>query len=183
MTDKTMTIVSKDQIKRPLEDLAGEFNEKVLQLKRHRFNIWNQYKVYKQIRKQLEGECLCHVDFSENYTCKCSDEVQSMHFGGSHQQASLHTGVYYTKDGVFPFCSVSPSRQDDPPAIWAHLEPVLRQLRDQKIKVLHMFSDGPVTQYKQKGNFYYMCHEPFKSGFERISWHYFEGLNSLLIRM
>ena len=46
---------------------------------------------------------VCHVDFSENYTCKCSDEVQSMHFGGSHQQASVHTGVYYTKDGVFPF--------------------------------------------------------------------------------
>ena len=38
-----------------------------------------------------------------------------------------------------------------------------------------MFSDEPVTQYKQKGNFYYMCHEPFRFGLERISRYYVEA--------
>lgn len=32
--------------------------------------------------------------FSENYNCKYSTEVQAVHFGASHQQATLHTGVY-----------------------------------------------------------------------------------------
>ena len=30
-----------------------------------------------------ENECLIHVDFSENYECKMSREIQTMHFGES----------------------------------------------------------------------------------------------------
>ena len=40
---------------------------------------------------------------------------------------------------------------------------------------MHVFSDGPTSQYKQKGNFLYLSSEPFKFGFETISWHFFEA--------
>ncbi|KAL3991641.1 mitochondrial fission process protein 1 [Sarotherodon galilaeus] len=43
------------------------------------------------------------------------------------------------------------------------------------IKHLHVFSDGPATQYKQKGNFYLLSKEPFKKGFKNISWNFFEA--------
>jgi hypothetical protein len=43
----------------------------------------------------LMGECIVHIDFSENFTCKMSSEIQSMHFGASKHQLSLHTAVYY----------------------------------------------------------------------------------------
>ncbi len=70
-------------------------------------------------------DCLIHVDFSENYNCKFANKIQSVHFGGSHKQVSLHTGVLYIEgQNPVPFCSVSPSRKHDPAAIWAHLNPV-----------------------------------------------------------
>lgn len=42
-----------------------------------------------------EGEVLVRVDFSENYACKYFTEAQSVHFGASRQQVSIHTGVLY----------------------------------------------------------------------------------------
>nr|CAI5865629.1 unnamed protein product [Callosobruchus analis] len=40
-----------------------------------------------------EARILVHIDFSENYVCKYSCEVQSAHFGGSKPQITLHTAV------------------------------------------------------------------------------------------
>lgn len=122
---------------------------------------------------------MLHIDFSDNYLCKYSQEIQAVHFGGSHQQATLHTGVLYTAEDQSPltFCSISPSRRHDPTAIWAHLDPVLGMIRQRypEVKKLHFFSDGPATQYRQKGNFYILSTEPFKLGFENINWNYFEA--------
>ncbi|KAK1878039.1 Enolase [Dissostichus eleginoides] len=116
---------------------------------------------------------------SENYSCKYSQEIQSVHFGGSHQQASLHTGVLYTAGGQAPhtFCSISPSRRHDPVAIWAHLDPILKVVRERhpQVSILHFFSDGPATQYRQKGNFFYLSTEPYKYGFKEITWNFFEA--------
>ena len=44
-----------------------------------------------------------------------------------------------------------------------------------EVDTLHFFSDGPVTQYKQKGNFFYMSTQPFILGFSALSWHFFEA--------
>ena len=38
------------------------------------------------------------IDFSENYYCKYSAEIQSVHFGASKKQISLHTGVFFYFD-------------------------------------------------------------------------------------
>lgn len=40
---------------------------------------------------------MLHVDFSENYNCKYSEEIQSVHFGGAGQQITRHTAVLYRK--------------------------------------------------------------------------------------
>jgi len=124
-------------------------------------------------------ESLLHIDFSENYSCKYSEEIQTVHFGGSHQKASLHTGVLYTTGEQAPhtFCSISPSRRHDPVAIWAHLDLVLKVLREQhsQVSILNFFSDGLATQYRQKGNFFYLSTEPFKYGFTEITWNFFEA--------
>lgn len=157
--------------------LAGEFHDRLLRFRRHVFNIRWQCRAYRQLRENLRNdECLLHVDFSENYSCKYSHEVQAVHFGGSRQQATLHTGVLYTAAEQSPvtFCSISSSRRHDAPAIWAHLDPVLDMIRERYplIKHLHVFSNGPATQYKQNGNFYLFSKEPFKKGFKNISWNF-----------
>jgi len=60
------------------------------------------------------------------YSCKYSEEIQSMHFGASQRQVSLHTGVLYTKDNTDSFCSLSDNLKHGPAGICAHLIPVLQ---------------------------------------------------------
>ncbi|XP_034097172.1 uncharacterized protein LOC117563112 [Gymnodraco acuticeps] len=44
-----------------------------------------------------------------------------------------------------------------------------------KVERLHFYSDGPATQYKQKGNFYFLSTEPFRLGFKELTWNFFEA--------
>ena len=139
------------------EEAVKEFQKQLTKFKRHLFNIRWQYKAFRDLRESLKDhQCLIHVDFGENYVCKYTNEVQSVHFGGSHQQATLHTGVLYAgAQWPLTFYSISPSRRHDPPAIWAHLDPIVEMVKEKypKVNRLHFFSDGPATQYRQKGNF------------------------------
>ncbi|XP_058628850.1 uncharacterized protein LOC131538763 isoform X2 [Onychostoma macrolepis] len=156
--EKAAIITVKKELTKTEDEVVDQFQEKIIKFKQHLFNIRWQYRAYRQLREDLKDhECLIHVDFSENYLCKYANEVQSVHFGGSHQQATLHTGVLYTAAQKNPiaFCSISPSRRHDPPAIWAHLDPVLDMVQSRFLQVtqLHFVSDGPATQYRQKGNF------------------------------
>ncbi|KAK1879819.1 Enolase [Dissostichus eleginoides] len=178
--EKVSTITVKREITTTQHDLNTDFQERLLHFKRHVFNIKWQFNAYRELRRSLKhNESLLHIDFSENYSCKYSQEIQSVHFGGSHQQASLHTGVLYTAGGQAPhtFCSISPSRRHDPVAIWAHLDPILKVVRERhpQVSILHFFSDGPATQYRQKGNFFYLSTEPYKYGFKEITWNFFQA--------
>lgn len=178
--EKVSTITVKREITTKEHDLNTDFQERLLHFRRHVFNIKWQFDAYRELRRSLKhNESLLHIDFSENYSCKYSEEIQSVHFGGSHQQASLHTGVLYTAGEQAPhtFCSISPSRRHDPVAIWAHLDPVLKVVRERhpQVSILHFFSDGPATQYRQKGNFFYLSTEPYKYGFKEITWNFFEA--------
>ena len=115
-----------------------------------------------------EGECIVHIDFSENYVCKMASEIQSMHFGASKHQLYLYTGVYYigTNQNQNTCCTVSENLNHGPAAIWTHLKPILKRIKDSNPEVssVEIFSDGPTTQYRQKGNFYFACREPEKTG-------------------
>lgn len=115
---------------------------------RHVFNIRQQFNSLETLKDTIdETEAVLHVDFSENYNCKLAEEIQAMHFGGSRSQASLHTAVLYTKDTVKSFCTISESTNHSPQGIWAHMDPVLQQIRTTmpEVKCMHFISDGPTT--------------------------------------
>lgn len=95
--------------------------------------------------------------------CKYAQEIQSVHFGGSHQQITLHTGVVYLKPTnseeleAISFCSLSESLQHDAPAIGAHIEKILSYVKENKIaniENLHFLSDSPSTQYRCQHMFF-----------------------------
>ena len=54
-----------------------------------------------------------------------------------------------------------------PAAVWCHLRPILGVIRTEHptVKKIHYFSDGPTSQYKQKGNFLLFANIPLKFGF------------------
>lgn len=161
-------------------ELLEKFNDHLQRFKRHLFNIRHQFSHYRALKSQMKAhECLIHIDFSENYLCKYSAEIQAVHFGASHQQACLHTGVLYLSTTPQPisFCTISPSRQKGPAAIWQYMAPVFDYIQKHHpdITTVHFYSDGPCTQYKQRGNFFLFTTELFRRGFCAGTWNFFEA--------
>lgn len=130
--------------------------------------------------KLKENEILLHVDFSENYSCKYAKETQSVHFGASREQITLHTGMMYHKTKKQGFCTFSKSLRHDPSAILAHLELPLNHYLNticNEITTLHFLSDSPSTQYRNKKIFYFIefvIPKLFPT-VQQISWNYSEA--------
>lgn len=167
-----------------LSDLLVRFEKDVILFKKHIFNIKSQYRSFRHCLANLKcNEVALIVDFSENYLCKYGSEIQAHHYGGSRNQIALHTGVvYYTLEGAaknktISFSTLSSCTAHNPPAIWAHLDPVLKLIRKEipHAKTVHFFSDGPCTQYRQKHNFYLLSHRFYDYGFAAATWSFFEA--------
>lgn len=176
---KSVTRTVKKEVEGTVGDLILECKCLIERYKRHSFNIHQQHRHYRTLRQSMsDTECLIHVDFSENYVCKLSNEIQSMHFGASKKQITLHTGVYYVgaNSKATSFCSLSDSLQHGPEAVWAHLQPVLDSVQaNEAIDTIHFFSDGPTTQYRQKANFYLFAENMAKRGIKVATWNFHEA--------
>ena len=151
---KKSTITVKELLSMLLADLIDKFTEMLMHIRKHVFNIRHQYMQYRLLRTKLtDNDCLIRIDFTENYTCQYNRDIQSVHYGGSHKQCTMHTGVLYVgQRKPKSFCTLSDSRSHEPTAIWTYLEPVLIDLKTEfpNIETIHFFSDGPTTQYRQK---------------------------------
>lgn len=130
--EKDVTITSKEIKSGFVSDLEELFEKQIDRYKKHLYLIRTQYEYFREKRETLnDNECIVHVDFSENYVCKLATEVQSMHFGASKRQVTLHTVVFYTgkNQTANTFCTVSDSLNHGPAAIWTHLNPILRKIK------------------------------------------------------
>lgn len=173
-------ITVKEKVSGTLYDLVTQFRDRIKSMKRHVFNIRHQYRIYRDLRdKMSETECMIHIDFAENYLGKYSSEIQSVHFGGSHKQVTLHTGVLYVSSDPAPkpFCTVSDCTDHSPFAIWSYLQPMLESLKFNfpQVKVTHFFSDSPSTQYRQKKMFFIFSTQLYELGLTSGTWNYFEA--------
>lgn len=160
------------------EELAKIFYFQLPIYMKHVYDTSHQFKFISRLRKNLkQNEVQIVVDFSENYKCKYASEIQSVHFGASQKQVSLHTGAYFykTNEGIVEcvsFCSFSENLRHDAGAVWAHMKPILEEIREKlpHIDVVHFQSDGPSTQYKNKSNFYLFRHFSEELKFHLGSW-------------
>lgn len=102
--------------------------------------------------------------------------MQSHHFRGSRDQVCLHTGLLYVaKEKPISLCTVSSNLDHGPAAIWAQLEPILKLIKyEYGIEVVHFFSVGPSSQYKQKKNFY-LLNKYVAKYFKWGTWNFFEA--------
>lgn len=152
----------------------------------HVGKISHQYKSFNTLKSTLSTDAvILHIDFSENYSCKFAEEIQAVHFGGARKQITLHTGVMYIKNMsgelvTHSFSTISESNRHDPGAIWAHLKPIFKWASTEcrnELKVMHILSDGPVTQYKNKINFHIISHhiKEFLPSVLYFTWNYSES--------
>ncbi|KAK6196293.1 hypothetical protein SNE40_001544 [Patella caerulea] len=115
----------------------------------HQYRIFHQYRELTNLKKTLKpAECVLQVDFSENFACKANTESQSMHFGAGRGQVSIHSAhaTFLNEERKLVtkcFGTLSGDTRHGPSGIWAHLHPVLKEIRQLGIEVLHILSDGP----------------------------------------
>lgn len=119
------------------------------------------------------------MDFSENYSTKYSSEIQAVHFGASRSQVTLHTAViyYHINDELKSQSFCSESLRHDASAVWAHLIPILQEIEAvaPHISVLHLISDSPSGQYRNKKKIYIISQlHLYLSDLSRVIWHYCE---------
>ena len=173
---KTVTYTVKERICCSADRLKEIYDHDLNKYCRHIFTFHMQYNYYRKRKETMgENECIIHVDFSENYVCKMAREVQGMHFGASKKQLTLHTGVIHVKDKeAETFCTVSDSLVHNPSGIWAHVKPILQDVRKRypNITSIEFFSDGPTAQYRQKD---LASTVPKFLGFESMKCSYFEA--------
>lgn len=129
----------------------------------HLFNIKQQLKSMK------DHACIIHVD-------SCGEAA---HFASNQHQATPHTGVLHVGGVEWHVCSatISPSKEEAPAATWTYVSPILNLVKDSypKVTMVYFFSDGPCTQYRQKGNFYLSCTKLQECGFQSGTWNFFEA--------
>lgn len=161
-----------------LGELHDLFQRGLEEIASHQFNWLHQVQQFRHIKENLKNnEMVLHIDFSENYACKLYTEIQSFHFGGNRQQATIHTGVAYSVSGSQCYATISESLRHDERAVWAHIKPVIEDFRksqDHVIDTLHVLSDGPATQYRNRANCFLMSSIPFTWGFKQLTWNFSE---------
>lgn len=178
----TFKAMLKDKISATTDEIVEVTNKQIPGFLEHLLNISNQHKFCKKIKAGLDSQtALLHSDFSENYATKCHKEVQALHFGGSRALLTIHTNAYYIwnpdtkKIDVIKFCTVSQDVRHTAPAIFAHIKLLFEKFKSLRIKVLHIFTDSPTGQYRNKTIFFLLCYFAKEYGFEKVIWSYFES--------
>ncbi|KAJ8676282.1 hypothetical protein QAD02_012069 [Eretmocerus hayati] len=136
-----------------MSNVVHLFNETLKNFIAHEYRIFHQHNFWKNLKNGITLAVLLFIlDFSQNWLCKCLTEVHSFHFGASRQQFSLHTGMAYS--GLFNegFTTISECLRHDAVAIMTHLKPILDHYLAKlpNVTELHVLSDGPTTQYKNR---------------------------------
>lgn len=122
----TVTITSKKKKLCKLNEAIELFKNELDKFLEHEFRILHQKTFMKNLTKNISNEeIVVLMDFSENYSCKYSTEVQSVHFGASRSQITLHTGILYAVGRTEGFCTLSKSLRHDPVAVTAHIIKIL----------------------------------------------------------
>ena len=114
------------------------------------------------------------VDFAENYTAEWQDEVQSAHW---HQkQITVFTAMSWGHTHHQSFALVSDNLDHDKLTVnsYMYLTYLLLEMKDiyPNLQEVHIFSDGAVSQFKNKYIFQLLCYLQEKLKLS-LAWHFF----------
>ncbi|PZC80151.1 hypothetical protein B5X24_HaOG215373 [Helicoverpa armigera] len=179
-----ITVMKKEEVKATPRELINVLIASLRAFFKHIYKIHNQYISLKKLKDSTPVNCaVIHADFSENYGLKFNKEVQSMHFGGSRKEISLHTAIIYSFDFATSsarpksICTTSSCLRHDAPAAWAHFVPLIQKtITDNPfIDTLHIQTDSPTSQYRNKYIFHMITqiHKEFAQ-INTITWNYTE---------
>jgi hypothetical protein len=117
---------------------------------------------------------LLQVDFAENYTCEQQDEVQAAHWNQS--QVSLFTACFWTSpSSPKGYVVVSNNLHHDKSTVSTSLIQLLHAFFAEYpgCNVLHAFSDGPSSQFKNRFMFSILQKLRVHFALHELSWSFF----------
>ena len=117
----------------------------------HYFVKQQQSKHYTELKEQLPSNLstgVLQIDFAENYTTQWQDEVQSAHW--CKIQITLMTAVHWHGDNCKSAVVISDDTDHTKESIVVFLVHLIKSLVSSDIKVLHIWSDGPSSQFKNR---------------------------------
>ena len=89
---RRMKIVNQEKSK---ADFEKEFVEEIAKFIEHSTRIKEQFKAQRTLKQRLQegllGHVYIHLDFAEDYRCRCQEEIQSAYW--SQTQITLHLAV------------------------------------------------------------------------------------------
>lgn len=143
---KTVKLTKKVTVTSTVKDLKMSLTANISSMKKHVYGISKNLKAKRELKDNLkETELMIQIDFAENYMTKYGKEIQSIRFGASKGQLSIHTGVYYAKKDTsletVSFATVSDNLGHQAHAIWGHLKSSLQIILSARPRVntLHAF--------------------------------------------
>ncbi|ROL51976.1 hypothetical protein DPX16_2003 [Anabarilius grahami] len=129
----------------------------------------------KKIQAKSDKETVVlQVDFAENYTAAYQDQIQSAHW---HQrQVTVFPSVLWSDGDPESYAIVSDRLEHDKRSVAAFLTKIVEDIqeKDPAMRVMHIFSDGAASQFKNKFIWCFLS-TTFKELFPslRVQWHFF----------
>lgn len=166
------TEVTLQEFENLVEHEVAEFCEHVNRLR-------EQYKQLKINKDTLaDKEAIVQMDFSENYSCRALDEVQTAYW--SLTAVTLHPVViYYKEDNVLKHKSlviVSDTLVHSAATVHAFIDAIVPELKKYlpDVQRIHYWTDSPSSQYRNRFIFHVLANHRklYKCD---AQWNYFEA--------
>ena len=144
----------------------------------HHFIAKAQAKHLGMAKENLsENELIILLDFAENYLFIVQDAVQGFYWENS--QAILHPFAAYFRSSNgdlkhTSICVISDCLKHDQPVVYCFSTEVITLTKQKvnNIKIIHNYSDGVPSQYKNYNYLVNLCHHRLDHGIDAV-WNFF----------
>ena len=160
------------------EEMVDHFENQMQDFEQHVKRVTTQYNEIRHLKENLPpNHMIVQMDFSENYSCKSLDEVQSAYFNQTN--VTLHPVVAYHHgpDGNLKHTSyiiVSDEMGHKSSTVLAFVDAIMPDLKSlDTLDTIHYWTDSPSSQYRNKSIFDYVANHEEIHGVKAI-WNYFE---------
>jgi hypothetical protein len=169
-----------DSIMKPQEFLT-HLRSQIEEFDQHVMRIKTQYSEMKNLKENLPvNHCIIHMDFSENYSCKSVQEIQSAYW--NQTAVTLHPVVIYFKTEASKeilhqsFVFVSDEMGHNANTVLTIIDkliPAVKQLIPE-VTCIHYWTDSPTSQYRNKLIFRCIANHNSTYGIH-AKWNYWEA--------
>jgi len=142
--------------------------------RKHHFIKNVQQKYFDFRRNNIgEGDTVLQIDFAENFSLVCQDEIQSAHW--QHGQVTIFTGVAWLFNTTLSFALISDYLTHDKHSVNVFIKKILSSIISQghKIQNLYVFSDGCAAQFKNRFTLSAICSLAEEYNLINVEWNFF----------